>query len=217
GQVGCLLTTPNSSWYFLQVGGSGNLVFNISQETNAGIPIDVDFALWGPFNSINEATVEIQTNPEGNSLIDCSYAPAEQEIATIPNAQTGQIYVFLITNYDGQIGQISLTQTGGEGSTSCDFVCGVSLGDDIVTCNDSHTLQAVFNADSPDLTGISYEWSFNGTILTETSDSITVIQNGVYSVTAQLPDCIEPAVASVEVILSHQMPEIEMEDKQSCE
>src|SRR5690606_20211752 len=58
GQVGCLLTTPNSSWYFLQVGGSGNLVFNISQETNAGIPIDVDFALWGPFNSINEATVE---------------------------------------------------------------------------------------------------------------------------------------------------------------
>src|SRR5690606_22449254 len=216
GPVGCLLTTPNSSWYFLQVGGSGDLVFNISQVSNIGNPIDVDFALWGPFNSIDEAVGVIQTNPEGNSLIDCSYAPAEEETAYIPNAQTGQIYIFLITNYDGQTGQISLTQTAGDGSTSCDFVCGVSLGDDIVTCHDSHTLQAVFNADSPDLTGVAYEWSYNGTILAETSANLTVTQNGVYSVTAQLPDCIEPATASVEVILSHEMPIIEIEDKQSC-
>lgn len=216
GQVGCLLTTPNPSWYFLQVGAPGNIEFNISQVSNTGMPIDVDFALWGPFDSIDEAIAEIQANPEGASLIDCSYAPAEEEIAYIPNAQTGQIYVFLITNYDGQSGQISLTQTGGEGTTSCDFVCGVSLGDDIVTCNSTHTLSAVFNADSPDLTGVVYEWSYNETTLPETSANLMVTQSGVYSVTAQLPDCIEPATASVEVTLSHDMPQIEVANAHSC-
>lgn|SRR5690554_192630 len=216
GQVGCLLTTPNPSWYFLQVGAPGNIEFNISQVSNTGMPIDVDFALWGPFDSIDEAIAEIQANPEGASLIDCSYAPAEEETAYIPNAQTGQIYVFLITNYDGQSGQISLTQTGGEGTTSCDFVCGVSLGDDIVTCNSTHTLSAVFNADSPDLTGVVYEWSYNETTLPETSANLMVTQSGVYSVTAQLPDCIEPATASVEVTLSHDMPQIEVANAHSC-
>lgn len=216
GQVGCLLTTPNPSWYFLQVGTPGNIEFNISQVSNTGMPIDVDFALWGPFDSIDEAIAEIQANPEGASLIDCSYAPAEEETAYIPNAQTGQIYVFLITNYDGQSGQISLTQTGGEGTTSCDFVCGVSLGDDIVTCNSTHTLSAVFNADSPDLTGVVYEWSYNETTLPETSANLMVTQSGVYSVTAQLPDCIEPATASVEVTLSHDMPQIEVANAHSC-
>ncbi len=216
GQVGCLLTTPNPSWYFLQVGTPGNIEFNISQVSNTGMPIDVDFALWGPFDSIDEAIAEIQANPEGASLIDCSYAPAEEETAYIPNAQTGQIYVFLITNYDGQSGQISLTQTGGEGTTSCDFVCGVSLGDDIVTCNSTHTLSAVFNADSTDLTGVVYEWSYNETTLPETSANLMVTQSGVYSVTAQLPDCIEPATASVEVTLSHDMPQIEVANAHSC-
>lgn len=216
GQVGCLLTTPNPSWYFLQVGTPGNIEFNISQVSNTGMPIDVDFALWGPFDSIDEAIAEIQANPEGASLIDCSYAPAEEETAYIPNAQTGQIYVFLITNYDGQSGQISLTQTGGEGTTSCDFVCGVSLGDDIVTCNSTHTLSAVFNADSTDLTGVVYEWSYNETTLPETSANLMVTQSGVYSVTAQLPDCIEPATASVEVTLSHDMPQIQVANAHSC-
>lgn len=122
GEVDCLGSTPNPSWYFIQIATPGNLIFNISQVANeGGGSIDVDFALWGPFTTIDNAISAIQANPENANLIDCSYSPLAEEVATIPNAQTGQIYVFLMTNYEGSPGQVSLTQTGGFGSTSCDF------------------------------------------------------------------------------------------------
>lgn len=216
GNMGCLGSTPNPSWYFLQVANNGNLVFNISQVTNNGFPIDVDFALWGPFSSVDSAIATIQANPQGSSLIDCSYSSDNQEIANINNAQTGQIYVFLITNFDGQQGQISLTQTGGLGSTSCEFACGVSLGDDVLSCHNSHTLQADFNADNTDLTGITYQWTYNGNPLPDTTATIIATQNGEYSVTAQLTNCIQPATASVMVTLNHQVPSVQVDDIEGC-
>lgn len=216
GGMSCLASTPNPSWYFMQVANNGNLVFNISQVSNTGVPIDVDFALWGPFSSIDNAIATIQSNPQGSSLIGCSYSPNPQETAMINGAQAGQIYVFLITNYDGQQGQISLTQTGGSGSTSCEFACGVTIGSDVVSCLDSHTLQAVFNTDYPDLTGVTYQWAHNGNPLPYITDVIVVTQNGEYSVVAQLANCIQPATASVEVTLNHQLPSVQIDDLEDC-
>lgn len=216
GSVNCLDSTPNPSWYFLQVANSGDLTFNISQVTNNGIPIDVDFALWGPFSSIAQATAIIQANPNNASLIGCSYSPNPQETATIPGAQEGDVYVFLITNYDGRPGQISLTQTSGVGTTSCEFACGVSLGIDVVTCLNTHALYADFNADNVDLTDVMYQWTYNGNILPETSSTLVVNQEGEYSVTAQLDNCIEPATASVQVTLNQNMPIANVTDLEGC-
>ena len=216
GSVNCLDSTPNPSWYFLQVANSGDLTFNISQVTNNGIPIDVDFALWGPFSSINQAISVIQGNPNNASLIGCSYSPNPQEIATIFGAQEGDVYVFLITNYDGRPGQISLTQTSGVGTTSCEFACGVSLGIDVVTCLNTHTLYADFNADNVDLTDVMYQWTYNGNILPETSSTLVVNQEGEYSVTAQLDNCIEPATATVQVTLNQNMPIANVADLEGC-
>src|SRR5690554_2323430 len=216
GSVDCLSSTPNPSWYFLQVANSGDLTFNISQVTNNGIPIDVDFALWGPFPSIAQAIATIQANPNNANLIGCSYSPDPQEIATINGAQQGDVYVFLITNYDGRSGQISLTQTGGIGSTSCEFACGVSLGLDVVSCHNSHTLFADFNAENVNETDVVYQWTYNGNPLPETSSTLVVYQEGEYSVTAQLDNCIDPATATVQVTLNHNMPIAVIDDLEGC-
>jgi len=216
GSVNCLQSTPNPSWYFLQVANSGDLSFNISQVANNGAPIDVDFALWGPFPSISQAIAIIQANPNNASLIDCSYSPSPQETATISGAQAGDVYVFLITNYSGQQGQISLTQTAGVGSTSCEFACGVSLGLDVITCDSSHTLYADFNIANADLTGVTYQWTYNGNPLPNTTATIVVNQDGEYSVTAQLENCIAPATASVQVTLNQDVPVINVDDMMGC-
>ena len=217
GQVDCLGSTPNPSWYFVQIAGSGNLIFNISQVTNSGVPIDVDFALWGPFSTIENAILAIQTNPSSSNLIDCSYSAAAQETATISNAQPGEIYVFLMTNYEGSPGQISLTQMSGSGSTSCEFACGVSIGRNIASCLDSHLLEAEFNATFSNIIDITFQWSHNGNILPETSSTLLVTQDGEYTVVAQVESCEEPATATVNIALNRLIPFIAFEDKEVCE
>ena len=124
GSVGCLGSSPNPVWYFMEIDQNGPMTISISQQTAAGSGIDVDFALWGPFNSL-AAGCGGGTFPVG-SPIDCSYSTAAQETAVIPNAQVGQFYILLLTNYANQPGTISFSQTGGTGSADCSFVCGVT-------------------------------------------------------------------------------------------
>ncbi len=60
GEIGCLNTTPNPSWYFLRIAESGELVFDIRQWVDADgdsildsgeRQLDVDFIAWGPFET----------------------------------------------------------------------------------------------------------------------------------------------------------------------
>ena len=60
GEVGCLNTTPNPAWYFIRIGTSGELVFDIKQWVDADNDsrldsrerqLDVDFIAWGPFET----------------------------------------------------------------------------------------------------------------------------------------------------------------------
>ncbi len=124
GTVGCLGTTPNPVWYFMEIDQNGPMTFGISQSSAGGSGIDVDFALWGPFTSL-AAGCGGSTFP-GGSPIDCSYSPSPTETASIPNAQIGQFYILLLTNFSNQAGTISFSQTGGSGSADCSFVCGVT-------------------------------------------------------------------------------------------
>ena len=124
GAVGCLGSTPNPVWYFMEIDQNGPMTFNISQSTAGGTGIDVDFALWGPFTSL-AAGCGGSTFP-GGSTVDCSYSTAAVETATIPNAQIGQFYILLLTNFSNTAGTISFSQTGGSGSADCSFICGVT-------------------------------------------------------------------------------------------
>ena len=52
GAIDCLLSTPNPVWYYMQITNPGTLNIDIAQTTTAGVGIDVDFDLWGPFTSL---------------------------------------------------------------------------------------------------------------------------------------------------------------------
>jgi len=78
-----------------------------------------------------------QPNPawyylEIGSGVDCSYDPQAVEIADIPNAQTGEVYVFLITNFSGLPTEIFLNQTAGESSTDCSVVGCTNSGGQVI-------------------------------------------------------------------------------------
>jgi len=141
-QYGCLSTQPNPAWYYLEIADSGYLEITLTNSNN----VDVDFIVYGPFSDLQAAQqrcgtfMTVETNCPFSGIcpnnvpcdffngcvngdgVDCSYAAQAVEIADIPNAQTGEVYVFLITNFSNQPTEIFVNQTGGEASTDCDIL-----------------------------------------------------------------------------------------------
>jgi hypothetical protein len=144
GPVGCLdgsgiPDTPNPSWYYMEIDQNGDLIFDISQQDANGTGLDVDFIIWGPYSSLSEACNGANPFPipptSGSTSVDCSYAPDPIETATIPNAQIGEVYITLITNFSDSPGTITFSQTGGSGSADCSFTCGVTLTANPTACS----------------------------------------------------------------------------------
>ncbi len=125
GIYGCLLSTPNPAFYYVNIATSGNIIFNISQQTAGGVGIDVDFVIWGPFASQAAMCAGITA---GN-IVSCSYSTAAIETATIPGAVAGQWYMVLITNFSNQTGVINFNQTNtgqpGAGATNCNILTAI--------------------------------------------------------------------------------------------
>lgn len=122
---GCLGSTPNPAWYYMEVATSGPIDISISQENNSGTGIDVDFILYGPYTSIANAMSycgNMSNGTTNNSVVDCSYDPAPTEEANIANAVAGEVYVLLLTNFADQAGTIEFSQTGGTGATDCNII-----------------------------------------------------------------------------------------------
>ena len=127
GTIGCLFTSPNPTFFTIQIVNSGPVNYLLTQSTTpGGAPnLDVDYAAWGPFNSQAEVCNVIGSGqaPLTGLTTGCSYSAAATENFNIPNAVAGQFYVILITNFSNNTGYISLTQTNaatpGSGLTLC--------------------------------------------------------------------------------------------------
>ncbi len=155
---GCLGSYPCPAWYFMQVGVAGDIIIDISQSGNH----DVDFICWGPFNSLTEGCATGLTGtcnsppefpesccdnpypdcqhfyPKGN-IVDCSYSPYANETCHIYNAEVGEIYILLMTNFSQDPGTITFSQTGGSGVTNCNIVvfCSmIAITTNPSTCNE---------------------------------------------------------------------------------
>jgi Secretion system C-terminal sorting domain len=123
GIYGCLGSTPNAKLFYFQVTTAGNIVFTIAQNNLSGTAIDVDFVAWGPFTS----TLDACANIASTNTISCSYSGAAVETCTINNAQVGQYYYVLVTNFSGQAGTITFTQTAAAtGTSQCLSNCALS-------------------------------------------------------------------------------------------
>ena len=118
GIYGCLFSTPNPAFYYMNVATTGAIDVTISQENAAGLPFDVDFVVWGPFAS----QAAMCAGLTAANIVDCSYSAAAIEIANIPNATAGQWYMLLITNYSNQPGVVNFSQTSGTGTTNCNLI-----------------------------------------------------------------------------------------------
>jgi hypothetical protein len=109
----CLSTSPNPSWYYLEIATGGNLVVDITAGS------DVDFAIWGPFAS--QAAGNAACNSYGVPL-DCSYSIAAVEQVNVAGVVSGQVYVLLVTNYANTVQNITVTNAGGTATTNCGIV-----------------------------------------------------------------------------------------------
>lgn len=135
-EYSCLGSSPNPAWYYFKIGDMAGDVQLTITATNS---VDVDFIVWGPFDSKIDAE-----NACGSysSVVDCSYSAASTEIVDIPNAQPGDVYVLLITNFSNQPSNIVLSGDGNlldcsalslvSGSVHTDFNADCSTnGDDV--------------------------------------------------------------------------------------
>ncbi len=56
------------------------------------------------------------------SMVDCSYSTSSKEFCYIPEAKTGEWYLFLVTNYSQKPGTISFNKTSGSATTNCKII-----------------------------------------------------------------------------------------------
>ncbi|MDA9907677.1 gliding motility-associated C-terminal domain-containing protein, partial [Flavobacteriaceae bacterium] len=192
------------AWFYLQIDTPGDLDFEIVQNTEfdtngdpIGTGLDVDYIAWGPFAQGDDLCDYNQL--QQSNQIGCSYSAAPIENFSITNAQTGEIYVLLITNYNQSAGFIKLVQTGGIGTTNCDiiFTCSIDIDDgDQVLCDDSETTLTTTTSGPVE----SYQWYLNNTeIVGATTDNLIVSESGIYKVIINGVECEQPAEDEVNI------------------
>ncbi|MDA1210403.1 MAG: hypothetical protein O3A41_05145, partial [Bacteroidetes bacterium] len=195
---GCLGTEPYPAWFFLQIDEPGNLNFTITQNTSfdvngnpTGTGLDVDFIAWGPF--AQGADLCDYSQLQAQNEIACSYSAAPVESFSINGAQSGEIYVLVITNFNQSAGFIKLEQTNagqqGAGSTDCSILANDTACDGDVITFDATTTGAV-----------AYDWTYESPagsgnyvqfVPAETSPTLDVTVTGNYRCEVTLTAALE--------------------------
>lgn len=111
----CLGSTPNPAWYYLRILDSGNMdiyMYSVPQ-------VDIDFCCWGPFDDPFEPCPSGLT---GSKVVSCSYSPNWNETCRITNAEHGDYYILLITNYSNRTCNINFSKVAGDATTDCSIL-----------------------------------------------------------------------------------------------
>jgi gliding motility-associated-like protein len=206
GTIGCLNTSPNPTFFTIQIDETGPVNYFMSQTSSVtGNGIDVDYAAWGPFTSQAAACSAINLANGGflapgigvpvTQQTGCSYSAASTETLNIANAQAGEYYIILITNFSNQPGTITLTQTNanqpGAGATQC-------CPDAYFTYNNNNTFCKVAGEPNPVATALegsvlgSFTASPDGLVFIDTATGVIDLMAsapGYYQITnTTIPD-----------------------------
>jgi hypothetical protein len=147
----CLTTRPNPAWYHLKIENPGPIgIFMYSTPSR-----DIDFCLWGPFTDPITPCPMTNTNGglTGNKVVDCSYLPAHTETANIPNGQTGEYYILIITNFSNQPCDITFQQQSGSGTTDCTILPPPA------TSNSPVCVGGTLQLNAASVPGAAYQWT----------------------------------------------------------
>lgn len=172
GQDNCLSTAPNPAFYYMRIDEPGNL--NIHMYSTPSV--DIDFDCWGPFDDMNTACSLLSCS----NMVDCCYSTSATENCHINNAQHGEYYILLITNYSNQPCNINFSNTG-TGTTDCSILPPLVNNDGPYCVGETIHLSAVGQ------TGASYQWTgpnnFSSTQQNPTIDNCTMAMAGTYTCT----------------------------------
>lgn len=111
----CLRTRPNPAWYYMRILDPGNMDIYMYSTPQ----VDIDFCCWGPFDD------PLDPCPNGltsSKVVSCSYSTNWNETCTIRNAEEGEYYILLITNYSNRTCNIHFSKTAGEATTDCSIL-----------------------------------------------------------------------------------------------
>ncbi|MBA4852719.1 LamG domain-containing protein [Emticicia sp. BO119] len=175
---GCLYSAPNQAWFMITVNTGGNLYFNFANSYD----YDIDAAIWGPINNNDVANACASTL---NSPLTCDFDGSRPDLY-INNAQAGQKYLMLVTNYSNANTTINITQPNGGSVTyamvnlpNCSLIPTATLtgASTTITEGQSATLNLSFTGSSP--------WNYSlsdGTIGTTYTSPINI---NVYPTSSQ--------------------------------
>ena len=120
---GCLGSTPNPTWFYLPVSGAGNINLMVQQNSDinfVGTNLDIDYICYGPYTSpVTPCSGQLTTS----KIVSCSFSASALEYPFIPNAQPGEYYIIMVTNFSNQAGYIKITEvnssTTSQGTINC--------------------------------------------------------------------------------------------------
>lgn len=150
GQAGpnynCLNSTPNPAWYHMKILTPGPITIKMQSS-----PLkDIDYIVWGPYT---DPVFPCSGALTGNKVVSCSYSGNATEYANIPNGQTGEYYILLITNFSNDPCDITFSKTGGTGETDCTILPPPISSNSPVCYGDDLTLSA------ETYPGATYNWT----------------------------------------------------------
>lgn len=108
---GCLSSSPGEQWFYFTTDEAGSATFDMKSYR------DHDYAIWGPYNSLNEAKSRCGNT---GAPADCSYSGTAHEFANVANVQQGNFYTLLVTNYAKVTQELVVRSQGVK--ISCDAV-----------------------------------------------------------------------------------------------
>lgn len=145
----------------------------------------------------------------GNNIqmTDCSYNGAATEWCFIPNAQVGQIYLLLITNYNGDPGTISFNRvnaTYAQATTDCSVL--EQIEDNSPVC-EGQTLMMTYPETNP-VPGLTYTWyspdGYTTTTATPNFDrlNVTTAMAGRYRMIRRVGNNVGDTVYSSDIVVT---------------
>ena len=115
---GCLNVQPSPAWYYLEIDQPGQIDILMSMADAAGYGKDIDFAMWGPFDSLSAS--QSACGAGLGAPVSCSSSSTFTETAVVPStATTGQFYVLLLINFANVPAQITLRADNLPGTIKC--------------------------------------------------------------------------------------------------